>query len=144
MIVKDIMAAFELFQPTQLKDAFSVLDSYGKDAWKMAGGYDSMDWFKDRIVRPKAVVDLTGIPEMKGIKETADGVEIGADDELPGPEPWSALSGRGRVRHDPCHRGSAVLHDHISPGHRFTDKPGEVRLCLVDVDLGGHVGSGLD
>ena len=44
----------------------------------MAGGYDSMDWFKDRIVRPKAVVDLTGIAEMKGIKETADGVEIGA------------------------------------------------------------------
>ena len=78
MIVKDIMAPFELFQPVQLKDAFSVLDSYGKDAWKMAGGYDSMDWFKDRIVRPKAVVDLTGIPEMTGIKETADGVEIGA------------------------------------------------------------------
>ena len=78
MIVKDSMAPFELYQPVQLKDAFSVLDNYGNDAWKMAGGYDSLDWFKDRIVRPKAVVDLTGIPEMKGIKETADGVEIGA------------------------------------------------------------------
>ncbi|HWC62712.1 MAG TPA: xanthine dehydrogenase family protein subunit M [Rhizomicrobium sp.] len=78
MIVKDIMAPFELYQPTTLKDAFSVLDSYGKDAWKMAGGYDSLDWFKDRIVRPKAVVDLTGIDEMKGVKETPDGVEIGA------------------------------------------------------------------
>ena len=78
MIVKDIMAPFELYQPTQLKDAFSLLDSYGKDAWKMAGGYDSLDWFKDRVVRPKAVVDLTHIAEMKGIKQTPDGVEIGA------------------------------------------------------------------
>jgi xanthine dehydrogenase YagS FAD-binding subunit len=78
MIVKDIMAPFELYQPTTLKDAFSVLDSYGKDAWKMAGGYDSLDWFKDRIVRPKAVVDLTGIAELKGVKETPDGVEIGS------------------------------------------------------------------
>ena len=78
MIVKDIMAPFELYQPAQLKDAFSLLDSFGKDAWKMAGGYDSLDWFKDRIVRPQAVIDLTGIAEMKGIKETPDGVEIGA------------------------------------------------------------------
>ena len=56
MIVKDVMAPFELYQPIQLKDAFSLLDSYGKDAWKLAGGYDSLDWFKDRVVRPKAVI----------------------------------------------------------------------------------------
>jgi len=78
MIVKDMMPQFDLFQPTQLKDALSLLDSYGKDAWKMAGGYDSLVWFKERIKRPKAVVDLSGIAEMKGVKETPDGVEIGA------------------------------------------------------------------
>ncbi|HZQ40811.1 MAG TPA: FAD binding domain-containing protein, partial [Rhizomicrobium sp.] len=78
MIVKDIMPQFDLFQPTQLKDALSLLDNYGKDAWKMAGGYDSLVWFKERIKRPKAVIDLSGIAEMKGVKETPDGVEIGA------------------------------------------------------------------
>jgi xanthine dehydrogenase YagS FAD-binding subunit len=78
MIIKDMMPQFDLFQPTQLKDALSILDSYGKDAWKMAGGYDSLVWFKERIKRPKAVVDLMGIEEMHGIKETPDGVEIGA------------------------------------------------------------------
>ena len=78
MIIKDMMPQFDLFQPTQLKDALSLLDSYGKDAWKMAGGYDSLVWFKERIKRPKAVVDLSGIAEMKGVKETPDGVEIGA------------------------------------------------------------------
>jgi xanthine dehydrogenase YagS FAD-binding subunit len=78
MIIKDMMPQFDLFQPTQLKDALGILDSYGKDAWKMAGGYDSLVWFKERIKRPKAVVDLNGIQEMHGIKETPDGVEIGA------------------------------------------------------------------
>lgn len=78
MIIKDIMPAFELYQPTQLKDAFAVLDKFGKDAWKIAGGYDSLPWFKDRAKRPKAVVDLGGIAELKGVKETADGIEIGA------------------------------------------------------------------
>ena len=78
MIIKDMMPQFDLFQPATLKDALGLLDSYGKDAWKMAGGYDSLVWFKERIKHPKAVVDLSAIKEMQGIKETADGVEIGA------------------------------------------------------------------
>ena len=61
MVVKDMMPNFDLFQPTQIKDALGILDSYGADAWKMAGGYDSLVWFKERIKRPKAVVDLSGI-----------------------------------------------------------------------------------
>jgi xanthine dehydrogenase YagS FAD-binding subunit len=78
MIIRDVMPPFELYQPTQLKDAYALLDRFGKDAWKMAGGYDSLSWFKERIKRPKAVIDLSGIAEMKGIRETADGLEIGA------------------------------------------------------------------
>jgi xanthine dehydrogenase YagS FAD-binding subunit len=55
------------------------LERFGADGWAMAGGNDSLDWFKDRVKRPKYVVDLTGISTMKGIRETADGgIEIGA------------------------------------------------------------------
>jgi len=78
MIIRDVMPAFELYQPTQLGDAFALLDRFGKDAWKMSGGYDSLSWFKERAKKPKAVIDLSGIAEMKGIRETADGIEIGA------------------------------------------------------------------
>ena len=60
MIIRDVMPAFELYQPTQLKDAYGLLDKFGKDAWKMAGGYDSLVWFKERAKRPKAVIDLGG------------------------------------------------------------------------------------
>ena len=44
----------------------------------LAGGMDSFDWFKDRIKKPKAVVDLSGIEELKGVRSTSDGIEIGA------------------------------------------------------------------
>ena len=78
MIVKDMMPGFELYQPTQLDDALALLDRYGKDGWKMAGGNDSLSWFKERVKRPKAVIDISGIAVLKGIRETPDGVEIGS------------------------------------------------------------------
>ena len=78
MIIKDMMPAFELYQPTQVADALTLLNRFGKDGWKLAGGNDSLSWFKERAKRPKAVIDITGIAELKGIKETPDGIEIGA------------------------------------------------------------------
>jgi len=78
MIVKDMMPGFELYQPTQLDDALALLNRYGADGWKMAGGNDSLSWFKERVKRPKAVIDISGIVALKGIRETPDGVEIGA------------------------------------------------------------------
>ena len=63
------MPAFELFQPTSVADAQKLLEQYGGQAWVLAGGMDSFDWLKDRIKRPKAVVDLSGIAELRGIRE---------------------------------------------------------------------------
>ena len=77
-MIKDMMPAFKLYQPTAVEGALELLDRFGKDAWKYAGGNDSLGWFKDRAKTPKAVVDLSGIAEMKGVRETAGGVEIGA------------------------------------------------------------------
>ena len=75
---KDMMPRFELFQPADVAGALSLVEKYGKNGWKMAGGQDSLDWFKDRAKRPAAVIDLGGIAELKGVRETADGIEIGA------------------------------------------------------------------
>ena len=77
-IIQDMMPAFELFQPASVKDALALLSRHGKDAWVLGGGMDSLDWFKDRIKKPKVVVDLGEIKELKGIRQQADGVEIGA------------------------------------------------------------------
>jgi len=72
------MPAFQLYQPGSASEAQKLLEQYGHDALVLAGGLDSMDWLKDRIKKPRVVVDLSGIEEMKGIRETGDGVEIGA------------------------------------------------------------------
>ena len=77
-VVRDVMPAFDLLQPTSAVDAQKLLERHGSDAWVMAGGLDSFDWLKDRIKRPKVLVDLSGIEELKGIRATADGIEIGA------------------------------------------------------------------
>jgi xanthine dehydrogenase YagS FAD-binding subunit len=73
------MPAFELLQPTSAADAQKLLEDHGHDAWAMAGGLDSFDWLKDRIKKPKYVVDLSGVDELKGIRTASDGgLEIGA------------------------------------------------------------------
>ena len=77
-IIRDVMPTFQLYQPTSVADAQKLLQQHGSDALALAGGLDSMDWLKDRIRKPKVVVDLGGIEELKGIRETPDGVQIGA------------------------------------------------------------------
>ncbi|MBI4888609.1 MAG: xanthine dehydrogenase family protein subunit M [Acidobacteria bacterium] len=77
-VIRDPMPAFELFQPTSVEDAQALLRRYGAGAWVLAGGLDSFDWLKDRIKRPEAVVDLSGIPELRGVRARGDGLEIGA------------------------------------------------------------------
>jgi xanthine dehydrogenase YagS FAD-binding subunit len=72
------MPAFDLLQPTTAADAQHLLQQHGADAWIMAGGLDSFDWLKDRIKRPKVLVDLSGIEELRGIRATDTGIEIGA------------------------------------------------------------------
>lgn len=77
-VIRDVMPVFELLQPTSVTDALRLLQRHGEDAWVMAGGLDSLDWLKDRIKRPKIVVDLSGIEELRGIRNIGDGIEIGA------------------------------------------------------------------
>ena len=78
-VIRDMIPAFELFQPTSVDEAIDLLGRYGKgEAWVLAGGLDSLDWFKDRIKRPEAVVELGSIEDLNGITGGADGLEIGA------------------------------------------------------------------
>ena len=77
-VIRDVMPAFELFQPSTVAAAQKIIEQHGRDAWVLAGGMDSFDWLKDRIKKPKAVVDLSGVEELKGVRSTSDGIEIGA------------------------------------------------------------------
>ena len=77
-VIRDVMPAFELLQPTTVDAALDLLDRHGAGAWVLAGGLDSFDWLKDRIKRPSHVIDLSGVAELRGIRAWEGGVEIGA------------------------------------------------------------------
>jgi xanthine dehydrogenase YagS FAD-binding subunit len=77
-VIRDMMPAFKLFQPTTTDEALGLLDEYGAQAWILAGGLDSFDWLKDRVKRPTAVVDLGGVEELRAIRSSNDGLAIGA------------------------------------------------------------------
>src|SRR5450631_3887123 len=77
-VIRDVIPAFELFQPTSVDDALALQSRYGAKAWVLAGGLDSFDWFKDRIKRPEVVIDLSQVRELRGIRADANGLEIGA------------------------------------------------------------------
>jgi xanthine dehydrogenase YagS FAD-binding subunit len=77
-VIRDVMPAFELFQPATVEDALGLLDRHGADAWILAGGLDTFDWLKDRAKRTNVVIDLSQMTELRGIKEVDGGLEIGA------------------------------------------------------------------
>jgi len=81
-VIHDVIPAFELFQPESTGDAVTLLNRYSSNAWVMAGGMDSFDWLKDRIKRPSVVIDLSRVQDLRGIKESNGGLEIGAGTTL--------------------------------------------------------------
>ena len=81
-VIRDMMPAFELFQPTTIDEAVALLDRHGSSAWVMAGGLDTFDWLKDRTKRVSVVVDLSQVAALRGIKEVNGGLEIGATTPL--------------------------------------------------------------
>jgi xanthine dehydrogenase YagS FAD-binding subunit len=81
-VIRDVMPAFELFRPATVDDALTLVDRYRDGVWLMGGGLDSFDWLKDRIKRPTAVVDLSEVSGLRGIREVDWGLEIGATTTL--------------------------------------------------------------
>ena len=74
----DVMPNMELYQPIQVEDALEIANRYAERGWLVGGGQDTYGWLKDRAKSVDALIDLSAIEELRGIRETADGVEIGA------------------------------------------------------------------
>jgi len=77
-IIRDGMPPFDLFRPTSVEDVLSLANRLGAEAWMLAGGLDSLERFKDRIKRPKAVIDLSGVDALQGIRQEGETLVIGA------------------------------------------------------------------
>ena len=151
-VIRDVMPAFELYQPTSVADAQNLLSQLGTDAWVMAGGLDSFDWLKDRIKRPKAVVDLSGVDELKGIRATDQGIEIGSMTTLTevvrNPiirEKYSLLSQGAELAASPQIRNQGTLGGNVSQDARcwyyragWPCYRASGNICYADTPTGRH------
>src|SRR5205823_8522954 len=84
---------FKLLRPRTVEEAISLLDDCGQHAGEgpfdsrsgqvratciVAGGTDLVPSMQQKLFEPQHVLDIRHIPELKGIRQTDEGTEIGA------------------------------------------------------------------
>ncbi len=73
-----IPSAFDYVKPASVADAVTALRGGGEDATILAGGQSLLPVLRLRLAAPSLLVDLGGIPELRGVREDGDRIAIGA------------------------------------------------------------------
>jgi carbon-monoxide dehydrogenase medium subunit len=69
---------FEYFAPKMLKEALTLLNKYQDDCKVICGGQSLLILMRQGLVAPKKLVDIKGLSELSYIKDTKEGLKIGA------------------------------------------------------------------
>jgi xanthine dehydrogenase YagS FAD-binding subunit len=72
------MRPFEYASPTTKEQAVGLLGTTWGQVEVLAGGTDLLALMKDDVVHPKRIVNIKQIKEMSGVKQTPQGLRIGA------------------------------------------------------------------
>ena len=71
------MSKFKYFRPELLTEAFKLMAN-NQGYYLIAGGTDLMVKLKEKLIKPKAVIDLGALPELKGIVLQDNQIRVGA------------------------------------------------------------------
>jgi len=69
---------FEYLEPKSIKEASRTLAANPKGSVLLAGGTDLLVNMKHRVIQPKKVINLKGIPKLAYVSEGRNGLRIGA------------------------------------------------------------------
>jgi len=69
---------FELMLPRSVDEALGILKQRGADAKLVAGGTDLLPQMKNGVLKPAAVVDLSGVERLRALKAETAGLRVGA------------------------------------------------------------------
>jgi carbon-monoxide dehydrogenase medium subunit len=73
-----IPAAFDYLKPATVEDAVAALADAGEEAKVLAGGHSLLPVLRLRLAEPSLLVDLGGLPQLRGIRQEGDTLVIGA------------------------------------------------------------------
>ena len=69
---------FEYFAPKTLKEALTLLDKYQDDCKVICGGQSLLILMRQGLVAPPYLIDIKGLSELSYIKDSKEGLKIGA------------------------------------------------------------------
>jgi 4-hydroxybenzoyl-CoA reductase subunit beta len=87
-------------RPKTIDDAVALMAKYDGEVKVVAGGTDLLPSMKQKLFTPAFVLDLRGVAELRGIRSSAGGVEIGALTTLTGVEHSAVISRDYPVLHE--------------------------------------------
>lgn len=70
--------SFGYVKARELAQVFDLLEEHGDDAKLLAGGQSLIPALNLRLSRPTVLIDINAIPDLHGIRETADTILVGA------------------------------------------------------------------
>jgi CO/xanthine dehydrogenase FAD-binding subunit len=70
--------SFSYVKPGSLEEALALLAEHGHAAAVLAGGTDLVSWMRDDLVAPEVVVDIKGLPGLRGIALVDGTLRLGA------------------------------------------------------------------
>jgi len=73
-----IPGPFDYHRPETVAEAVKLLAALGDDARALAGGHSLLPMMKLRLATPAHLIDLHGVPDLKGIRRDGDRILIGA------------------------------------------------------------------
>jgi len=138
---------FDYHAPKTISEAVALLGSLGSDAKLLAGGHSLLPMMKLRFAQPEHLVDLNGIPELRGICLDGNTVVIGAmtvENDLIASETLRErvplLCDAARLIADPQVRNRGTIGGDIAHGDPGNDHPALSLVCDAEFVLQGPNG----
>jgi carbon-monoxide dehydrogenase medium subunit len=73
-----IPGEFTYHRPSSVAEAVAILADHGDEARPLAGGHSLIPMMKLRMAAPEHLIDLSGVADLKGIREDGGNIVIGA------------------------------------------------------------------
>ena len=142
-----MMVKFDYHRPETLEEVLRLLNTHKGDAKLLAGGTDLLVLMRDRLLRPKHVVDLKGVKELGEISFDGRELRIGATVTLAKilredivREKFHVLWDAARVLADPIIRQRATLVGNICNASPAADTAPALLVLNAEVEIAGSDG----